>query len=80
MDDGASQEKLRRRGLELQAALPEPGRWSARWHARRRRLSDAEDVVHSAVDLALAGWIGGLLLAVPAAIVWLVRRLRDRTA
>ena len=80
MDHRASKEELRRRGLELQAALPEPGRWSARWHHWRRRSSDAEDVAHGAVDLALAGGIWGLLLAVPAAIVWLVRRLRDRTA
>ena len=61
----------RRRGLELQAALPQPRR------ARRPRSEGAE-VADATVDGALSLGLWGLLLAVPGVIIWLRRRLRRR--
>ena len=79
MDDGASHEELRRRGLELQAALPEPSARAARWLGPRRKTSEGGELVGGTVDLALASGIWAALLAVPALIIWLVRRLRRST-
>lgn len=75
-DDGASHDELRRRGLELQAELPEPTGWGARWLNRRR--SEGAEVAEGTLDLALVGGLWGVLLAIPAVIIWVVRRLRQK--
>ncbi len=79
MDDGASHEELRRRGLELQAARPEPSARAARWPGARRKTSEGGELVGGTVELALAGGLWAALLTVPALIIWLVRRLRRST-
>ena len=75
-DDGSSHDQLRQRGLELQAALPVPSGWGARWRDRRRPSEGAE-VAEGTVDLALVGGLRGVLLAIPAVLIWIVRRLRQ---
>lgn len=76
-DDGSSHDQLRQRGLELQAALPVPSGRGARW-MNRRRPSEGAEVAEGTLDLALVGGVWGLLLAIPAGIIWVVRRLRQR--
>ena len=67
-------EELRRRGLELQAALPQPSPRAARRADKRR--SEGVDIVDGTADLALNAGLWGVLLAVPGIIMWLWRRLR----
>ena len=76
-EDGSSHDQLHQRGLELQAAIPEPTGWGARW-LNRRRPSEGADVAGGTLELALVGGLWGVLLAVPAVIIWVVRRLRQR--
>ena len=65
-----------RRGLELQAALPQPSRWAAERIRRRDRRADGADVAWSVADVPGLGWAA--LLAVPGVTIWLLRRLRGR--
>ncbi|HVM35593.1 MAG TPA: hypothetical protein VM784_09630 [Actinomycetota bacterium] len=78
IDGGSSEEDLRQRGLELQAALPQPTGWAARWHQRRRQPSEGAEVAAATLDLALAAGIWGVLLAIPGVIIWIARRLRQK--
>ena len=77
LDDGASAE-CRRRGLELQSRLPQPT-GLARWWGRKRRSSEGAEIAEGTVDLALAGAGRGLLLVVPALLIWVIRRLRKHS-
>lgn len=77
IDDGSSQEELRQRGLELQAALPQPTGWAAWWHQRRRQPSEGAEIANGTLGLALGAGIWGVLLALPGVILWIVRRLRQ---
>ena len=78
VDDRSSQEELRQRGLALQAALPQPTGWAARWYQRGRQPSEGAEVAAGTLDLALAAGIWGVLLAIPGVIIWIVRRLSQK--
>jgi hypothetical protein len=77
-EGGSSQEEARRRGLELQAALPQPKAWQAKWLRWRRRHSEEAEMADGISDLAMIGSIWGVLVAIPGVIIWLVRRLRRK--
>ena len=76
MTDDSSREDRRRRGLELQAGLPQSTGWAARWDERKRRRSEGAEVAEGTVGMAMDAGLWGLLLAIPGGIIWLVRRLR----
>ena len=61
----------------MQAALPQPrGRAAQR---EDQPPSEGAEVAFGAVDLASAFGLVGVLLAIPGAIIWLLRRLRRLT-
>jgi hypothetical protein len=70
-------DELRRRGLELQAAVPVPTGRAAR--RADKPTSDGAEVAGGIVDLALGFGLVGILLAIPGAIIWLLRRLQRFT-
>lgn len=76
--DTSSAQDLRRRGLELQAALPQPTGWAASWRERKRLASEGAEVAEGTFWLALEAGIWGVLLAAPGVIIWIVRRLRKK--
>jgi hypothetical protein len=78
VDHGSSHEELRLRGLELQAAVPEPTGWGSRWADRRRQPSEGAEVAAGTLDLALEVGPWAMLLAIPGVIIWIVRRVRHR--
>ena len=75
--DREAQEELRRRGLEMQAALPEPSPQAREYQRRQERRSEGDNTAGevAACGLGLGLGLWGLLLAVPYLIVRLVRRL-----
>ena len=75
--NGSHGERIRH-GRELQAALPEPSARVTRLLSRRKKWSEGGEIVEGVVDLALTGWLWGLILAVPGVIIWILRRLRQR--
>lgn len=78
VNDSSSADELRQRGLELQAALPQPTGWVGTWRQRKRRPSEGAEVAEGTVGLALEAGIWGVLLAIPGVIIWIVRRLRRK--
>ena len=63
----------------MQAVLPEPSGWAARRLTRKKnKSSEGAEIVDSVVELALTGWLWGVLIAVPGVIIWIVRRLRHK--
>ena len=71
-------DELRKRGLELQAAIPRPSRRIPKWLDPTCEPSAGKQVAGAtAYELAIDG-LWGLLFVAPVAVVWLVRRLRDR--
>lgn len=74
-----SDEELRRRGLELQATLPEPSRFAKRW-SRRREPSEGRQLLAATLGAAADLGIWGIVLAAPGAVVWLVFRRRAHRA
>ena len=76
--DSSSEEELRQRGRELQAALPQPTGLAASGHRRKRQPSEGAEVAEGTVDLALEAGSWGMLLAIPGVIIWMVRRLRRK--
>ena len=78
VNDSSSADELRQRGLELQAALPQPTGWTATWRERKRRPTEGAEVAEGTFGLALEAGIWGVLLAIPGVIIWIVRRLRQR--
>ena len=71
-----SADELRRRGLELQAALPEPLGWGSGLLRRRKDRSEGGELVEGSADLVISGGLWGLLLAVPGILMYLLRRNR----
>ena len=71
--DSQEKDELRRRGLELQAALPLPHH--SRWFKGQRDRSEGDDASGEAALLALEFGLIGLLLALPYMIIRLLRRL-----
>jgi hypothetical protein len=60
-----SQEELQRRGIELQAALPQPDLFAPKWLRTDRRSSEGREIAEGTVDLAVTAGIWGVILAVP---------------
>jgi hypothetical protein len=77
MIDAQGHDESRRRGLEMQAALPEPSPRALEWERRRRRRDKSGDAAWALADLSGYGW--GALVAVPGLLIWLYRRLRRFT-
>ena len=75
MVDGDSEDELRRRGLDLQAALPEPRGWLA----RRRKRSEGSELAEGVAHLTIGEGLWALLIAVPGVILWILRRHRHKT-
>jgi hypothetical protein len=78
MDDSTNE--LRRYGLELQAALPEPSGWGSGFFRWRKQRSEGGELVEGSADLFISGGIWGLLLAVPGIVIYLLRRSRRSRA
>ncbi len=77
VDKVPSLEERRQRGLELQAALPKSTGWHAKRLARnKQQQSEGAELAKGALDLALIGGPWGIVVAIPAAIIWILRRLR----
>jgi hypothetical protein len=72
-------DELRRRGLELQAALPEPSSRALEHERRQESRTEGEKTAEGVAWLGLEiGHVGiwGLVLVVPYLIIHLWRRLR----
>jgi hypothetical protein len=69
-------DELRRRGLELQAALPEPSPRLLEYQRRQQKRSGGEKAAEGVASLGLELGLWGLLLAVPYVIIRPLRRLR----
>ena len=65
----------RRRGVQLQAALPEPSRFAAKW-TRRGESSEGSELLGATVGAGVDLGLWGIVLAAPGAVVWLIRRRR----
>ena len=68
-----SDDELRRRGLELQAQLPEPSPKALERAARRAERAGPIELAAGATEV-VGFW--GALVAVPAAVIWWVWRRR----
>ena len=73
MFEGQGPEELRRRGLELQAQLPEPSPRALARAARRQERAGPVELAAGGTEL-LGIW--GALFAVPAAVIWWISRRR----
>jgi hypothetical protein len=79
MFDRQDPDELRRRGLELQAALPEPSP-RVREHLRRREnRSQTEEAAEGVAWFGPELGLWGVLLVVPYLIIRLLRRLQRFT-
>jgi hypothetical protein len=67
-------DELRRRGQELQAALPDPSGWGPGFLRRRKERSEGGELVDGSADLVISGGLWGLLLAAPGVVIYLLRR------
>ena len=76
MEDGVSAEELRRRGLELQAAIPEPSGAAKNWHRGKDERREGIEIAYGAADLGAGFGLLGLVLVVPGVAIWALRRLR----
>ena len=75
MGDGEPGDELRRRGLELQATVPEPRNWMAR---RRKPPSEGHELADGVAHHVIGEGLWALVVAIPGVILWLVRRHRQK--